>query len=537
MEVDAGPISTLIRKNLMTRYCISERMGRAISTGGEGREVRGDSGTLRALFERGMLRLGDGWVLTSKGEQVHAALQSAAAGEASDVTDLLDIRPVASGCYRVHTPYGTYSLDNCPADPDAVRAGFPSGPRWMLTWPGERAADAEFGTKRAGIQQIKDDVTARLQNTSVIQLAAGRCDYHDDDSPYAQTQAGTPSVPTEAAPTSGGQPMEGVIVTHAGFAVGSLPKHADHPDVRAALTALVGLAHAELTGDYYDEYDAPDTRGVVVIPEEDGAVRVYWLEGGQHLTPERKSWDSQLDIVGAHLERWGWSVANTGSTYLTARRTTTTDTPAVIDSGATVRTPRGDLGTVHLRMVGPYPRAVVNGVTWPASRVALVTSPPPPAPERTPAEPTEEEIYRKDTYVLEVSADNGQTWERVGHPPLDGETHAQREAQEREALSPEWAYRVIRTRRTRTVLPRLTPRLAAYAHPEPVPARDLRSGDRAHLRGTLRTVWLNTPATHGRAIYTVDEDTALFLDNDEEVRLAWRGPAVDRHGRPVRGPR
>jgi hypothetical protein len=72
-----------------------------------------------------------------------------------DMAITIKTRRIAAGSYEVDTPSGTYRLEDCPTDRSNPHlAGLPSGPRWMLTWPGEYHADAEFPTKRAAIKSI-----------------------------------------------------------------------------------------------------------------------------------------------------------------------------------------------------------------------------------------------------------------------------------------------------------------------------------------------------------------------------------------------
>lgn len=61
---------------------------------------------------------------------------------------------VGYGSYEVHTNHGVYGVANCPAD-NPRESGLPSGPRWMLTYPGEERADAEFRTKREALEHIR----------------------------------------------------------------------------------------------------------------------------------------------------------------------------------------------------------------------------------------------------------------------------------------------------------------------------------------------------------------------------------------------
>jgi hypothetical protein len=65
----------------------------------------------------------------------------------------MKVKRVAPGWYEVHTGHGVYTVRNCPAD-NPRATGLPAGPRWMVTYPGEATADAEYPTKRAAVANI-----------------------------------------------------------------------------------------------------------------------------------------------------------------------------------------------------------------------------------------------------------------------------------------------------------------------------------------------------------------------------------------------
>ncbi|NUT57146.1 MAG: hypothetical protein HOQ03_14370 [Thermoleophilia bacterium] len=105
--------------------------------------------------------------------------------------------------------------------------------------------------------------------------------------------------------------VEGVVVKHAGAALGSAPKHAGDADVRAALDALHPLKLALMT----DEADitAPDEanasmRGLVVDPRGDGRVAVYWVEAGIYVDEQRRPHGTELRIIADKLREAGWRV-------------------------------------------------------------------------------------------------------------------------------------------------------------------------------------------------------------------------------------
>lgn len=110
--------------------------------------------------------------------------------------------------------------------------------------------------------------------------------------------------------------VEGTVVLHRGEARGCLPKHAQHPDVRAALAALTAhgarpLQLAALQGD--DVEDNPHASGAMVEPRGDGLVAVYWLVDGDHRGEQGKPHRVQLEILRTHLREADWLIeAGTG---------------------------------------------------------------------------------------------------------------------------------------------------------------------------------------------------------------------------------
>ncbi|WP_030962619.1 hypothetical protein [Streptomyces sp. NRRL S-378] len=80
----------------------------------------------------------------------------------------MKVTRIGPGRYEVHTNHGTYSVDNCPAE-NPRETGFPAGPRWMITHPGEMTADGERATKREALAYIRvlhDEHEARLSAKS-----------------------------------------------------------------------------------------------------------------------------------------------------------------------------------------------------------------------------------------------------------------------------------------------------------------------------------------------------------------------------------
>lgn len=117
------------------------------------------------------------------------------------MTDLLKIHRQGAGSYISHTPYGTFLIKNCPVDrTDPNTQGMPSGPRWMLTYPGEYSADAVFDTKREAVRQIRDVFEWELREGKTAQeLATERRNYHTEDSPYLPEDKPVSSPPAEPA--------------------------------------------------------------------------------------------------------------------------------------------------------------------------------------------------------------------------------------------------------------------------------------------------------------------------------------------------
>lgn len=114
------------------------------------------------------------------------------------MTSTIKVRRIGAGHYEIHTPYGTFLLDNCPIHKGELGTeGLRCGPRWMLTYPGEYRASAAFDTKRDGVQQVKDVLAWELRNTTAADLADTRRNYHADNSPW--TKAPTTMTETPAA--------------------------------------------------------------------------------------------------------------------------------------------------------------------------------------------------------------------------------------------------------------------------------------------------------------------------------------------------
>lgn len=98
---------------------------------------------------------------------------------------------------------------------------------------------------------------------------------------------------------------EGAVVEHAGTAEGSYPRHAGHPDVKAAHEALAGLAVATVND---DGEGADETRGYVVEPRSPGEVRVFWLEENRAIGRDEMPHGSAIDCLALRLAERGWKV-------------------------------------------------------------------------------------------------------------------------------------------------------------------------------------------------------------------------------------
>ncbi|MFD4659326.1 hypothetical protein ACFWP2_27275 [Kitasatospora sp. NPDC058444] len=117
-------------------------------------------------------------------------------------------------------------------------------------------------------------------------------------------------------------PVEGTVVLHRGEALGEargcLPKHADHPDVRAALDVLTNhgkrqtLRLAALRGD--DVEDNPHAAGVVVEPRGGGRVALYWYIDGKHRDDQGEPWRVSLEILRDRMAAGGWLI-EAGTVY------------------------------------------------------------------------------------------------------------------------------------------------------------------------------------------------------------------------------
>lgn len=118
--------------------------------------------------------------------------------------------------------------------------------------------------------------------------------------------------PAAGAEVEVGQPVvEGVVVEHAGTAMGSTPSNATHPNVVAARLALRTLRAAEMT-EHHDvsepTVDEREVRGYLIDPREGRRVAVYWLEGGRIVRHDDDWHGLSLDIVADRLRRSGWAI-------------------------------------------------------------------------------------------------------------------------------------------------------------------------------------------------------------------------------------
>jgi hypothetical protein len=123
-------------------------MKSAIRSGRNGAIITCDARTEPALIRRGLIHPTDS-TLTKDGIAALAEL------DAEDDAPITVVRR-NPGYYTVTTPSGDYDVTNCPADSDMVRHGFPAGPRWMVTNPGQYSADGEFTTLADALTSIRD---------------------------------------------------------------------------------------------------------------------------------------------------------------------------------------------------------------------------------------------------------------------------------------------------------------------------------------------------------------------------------------------
>ncbi len=238
---------------------------------------------------------------------------------------------------------------------DEVRAGAalfrhawavsPSGERIPLTeQPAPAAAEqvpvedlpngpmrvrVRMGISRADLDRIKaeaDADRAAFEAESAARRAAERAKYGPKD---------------EAQQA----PVEGTVVAHRGESRGCLPKHAQHPDVRAALGALTGhskretLRLAALRGD--DIEDNPHAAGVMVEPRGHGLVALYWLVDGQYRDQDGAPHRVQLEILRTRMAAADWLVEASGGGEVRAWRlyehASVEEAPEEIESGPRCR--------------------------------------------------------------------------------------------------------------------------------------------------------------------------------------------------------
>jgi hypothetical protein len=107
---------------------------------------------------------------------------------------------------------------------------------------------------------------------------------------------------------------------------GCAAAHANHPDVRAALTALNGIQLAD-TSDFFGFGGNSGATGVLVQPGDDGQVVIYWYERGNHRRADGTPFTAELKVVAAKLRAAGWEVGPQFKVRLTARRPAETAQP------------------------------------------------------------------------------------------------------------------------------------------------------------------------------------------------------------------
>ncbi len=142
---------------------LTEPMKAALRSGRDCAVVACDARTEPALIRRGLVH-------PTESTLTEAGIAALAELDAEDVTPVTVVRR-NPGHYTVKTPSGDYDVTNCPADNAMVRQGFPSGPRWMVTNPGQYSADGEFATLADALTSIRDIERHAAKNTTSEPIA------------------------------------------------------------------------------------------------------------------------------------------------------------------------------------------------------------------------------------------------------------------------------------------------------------------------------------------------------------------------------
>ncbi|TLS44903.1 hypothetical protein FE633_17295 [Streptomyces montanus] len=376
------------------------------------------------------------------------------------------------------------------------------------------------------------------------------------------------TVATTPAPAR--EPIEGGIVTTAGTTKGSLPKHADHPDARAAIQALNNLKLAELTN-HFDPEEGADVRGFMVEPRGHGRVAVYWVFAGRIRDHNGNPFKVELQIAADKLSKAGWRIESKSVFCVFAWRPISeiaeepstpdgwTPMPVHIHAGdlveAKTATVNGEPKTITVRvdrtpwLVNHRTTALSDGaglipVFTDTLRVVDETSASPVLPTLEEsaaaakaffATQPREVLHEEVIYTLQTRQPGGE-WQHL-YTPHAAKTldEAQETIDDIKALSePGWEYRPVEVRRTLTALPH-QPAAAADVEPGSVPARKLRSGYRIRIRGEERHVWKVTFDRQARylRVYTVPpkgenpEFWAYGMGVNDTAELIAVGPAVD----------
>ncbi|WP_372407354.1 hypothetical protein [Streptomyces luteireticuli] len=171
----------------------------------------------------------------------------------------------------------------------------------IRTGNNDRVVICSATTERALIsRQIIHPVNSNLTQTGKEILAALQ-----KEDPTANAHEEGFITPTPQAP------LVGEVIRHAGTSRGSLPHHANHPDVRATLKVLATLQLANCTEDTdisgLDGMDAT-VQGVFVTPRGEGRVAVYWAQAGSCVGPHREPHRAELRAIADTLRDAGWQV-------------------------------------------------------------------------------------------------------------------------------------------------------------------------------------------------------------------------------------
>jgi hypothetical protein len=513
----------------MREHDLSEPMVRAIFTGDYNAVLNCGTRTEKALIERGIMHAIES-DLTAKGRRILKALKATQPAE-----------PAAAPSEGVIEPAPQATEDHVAAikPGDLVEAvTFCANPRTIrvrVTRKPERSSTS--GTVLVGGEY------SHFVTTESIRVI---------DEPPAVDET-----PAAAA-------IEGVIVTHAGVTMGTLPKHADNGDARSAIAALSNgqsLNLAELT-DHFEPEEGEDVNGFMVEPRGDGRVAVYWVSGGSIRKRNGGPFGVELQIAANRLRAAGWRIEPKSLFCVFAWRPigeVSMEISAQLEAEAVARLPKikaGDLveaetvsdvpGTIRVRVTGGPQHTpgqfgtvlpdVWGPVTVKTDSVRVVDETPAvPAPAR-------ELLHEEISYGIQYREGDGPWKSYIATSAICDEAEADDYIADLQALAdPGTELRAVEVRTTRTALPRPDAPKPSDVESGPVAARKIRSGDRVYHLGGVRLVWkvVYQRDSHSLRVHTVPpagESAAYYaftFTPSEMTELVSRGPAVDVAGRPV----